>query len=161
MATENNNINNFPDVPQEDTSGGAAESKGLHHWDADFHNPPSNNDIEKIIEIPPISDMAGVLARAHFKDKRQRIAVVRLAHRNRIYGDTKHQEMLRDYCASTLSDGALGKLLQAFAATKMIAADMFRSALGMPKTKDPERVYRNTDFREPSGNVKEVDNQHV
>jgi len=114
----------------------------IENWENDFSGMPSWNNIEKILEMPGITDMAGVLARANFKNDKQRIAAVRLAYKNRKFNDSDHQEMLRDLCASTLGTGALGKIMQVFAGTNLIAPDMFRAALGMPKSKHPDEVHR-------------------
>lgn len=122
----------------------------------DFSQFPSSNDIEKILEIPDIKDMAGVLARANFKNDRQRIAAVRLAYRNAKFDDDKHQDMLRNLCASTIGMGGLGKILQVFTATKMLAPDMLRATMGMPRTKKPEEVHRSSDLRTNTDRVKEV-----
>jgi len=126
------------------------------YWEGPFTNMPWSNDIEKILEFPKTDDMAGVLARANFKNDRQRIAAVRLAYRNAKFKDDKHQEMLRSLCASTLSMGGLGKILQTFAATKSLAPDMLRAVLGMQRTKKPEEVHRSSDLRAPSSSEKEV-----
>lgn len=113
----------------------------------DSHPTPVNSPIEKILEFPGIEDMAGVLARAKFQNERQRIAAVRLAYKNRKFHDEAHQHMLRDLCASTLSTGGLGKVIQTFVGTNLLAPDMFRAALGMPKNNKPEEVHRGSDFR--------------
>lgn len=122
----------------------------LEHWRPDFGDAPSNNNIDKILEIPDIEDMAGVLARGNFKNDRQRIAAVRLAYKNRKFHDENHQEMLRDYIASGLGIGAVGKVMQTFIGTNLLAPDMFRASLGMPKSKNKdkgEEVHRGSDFR--------------
>lgn len=131
------------------TGGGRHNSKQrspgitpIEQWENDFSNLPSWNNIEKILEFPPVSDMAGVLARANFKDENQRIAAVRLAYRHRKFSDNDHQEMLRDLCASTLGAGGLGKILQTFVGTNLLAPDMLRVVLGMQKSKRPEEVHR-------------------
>lgn len=122
----------------------------IEQWERDFENISSWNNIEKILEFPPINDMAGVLARANFRNDRQRVAAARLAYKNRKYHDDNHQEMLRDTCASTIGLGALGKILQTFVGTNLLAPDMFRASLGMPKTRKTEEVHRggkSTDLR--------------
>lgn len=121
-----------------------------------FAQFPSSNDIEKILEFPGINDMAGVLARANFRDETQRLAAVRLFYRNKMFHDDDHQEMLRVACASTLGKGGLGKILQTFASVKMLAPDMLRAALQMPKTKKPEEVHKSSDMRTQSDKEKEV-----
>lgn len=123
----------------------------------DFSQFPGSNDIEKILELPDIDDMAGVLERANFKNDRQRLGAVRLAYRNRRFQDDNHQHMLRDLCASTIGMGGLGKVLQVFTATRMLAPDMMRVAFGMPKTKKTEEVHRSSDMRADTNKVKEED----
>src|SRR4030042_3376397 len=66
----------------------------IEQWEGVFGNLPSFNNIEKILEFPPISDMAGVLARANFKDDQQRIAAVRLAYKHRKFNVDPHTGML-------------------------------------------------------------------
>ena len=131
----------------------------IDYWEKDFEDIPFFSNIEKIIEFPPTSDMAGVLARANFKNDRQRVAAVRLAYKNRKFNDNSHQEMLRDHCASTLGMGGLGKLLQTFIGTNLLAPDMFRAALGMQRTKHREEVHRGSDFRTQTDREKEVGNE--
>lgn len=126
------------------------------YWEGPFSNMPFSNNIEKILEFPDTKDMAGVLARANFKNDRQRIAAVRLAYRNAKFNDQKHQEMLRNLCASTIGMGGLGKVLQVMAATNALAPDMLRVAMGMPRTKKPEEVHRGSDLRVPSNQEREV-----
>ena len=85
----------------EKTSKESEHKPAPNPWDTDWHTPPSGSNIDKILDIPSTEDMAGVLARANFKDNRQRIAAVRLAHRNRMYKDTDHQNMLRDFYSTS------------------------------------------------------------
>jgi hypothetical protein len=132
----------------------------MPYFAGNIHIPPSNNNIEKILEFPGIDDMAGVLARAKFKDDRQRIAAVRLAYKNRKFGDDNHQYMLRDLCASTLGSGGLGKILQVQTATNLLAPDMIRTAFGMPKTKHPEEVHRSSDLRSENTREKDIESNH-
>src|SRR4030042_377917 len=121
----------------------------IEQWEGDFSNLPSFNNIEKLLEFPPISDMAGVLARANFKDDQQRIAAVRLAYKHRKFNDDPHQELLRDFCASTLGTKGLGKILQTFIGTNLLAPDMLRAVFGMPRSNNREEVHRgrNSDLR--------------
>lgn len=133
----------------------------IDYWERDFDNLPGWNNIEKILEFPDIDDMAGVMARANFRNEKQRIAAVRLAYKNRKFKDDDHQKMLRDLCASTLGTGALGKMLQTMIGTNLLAPEMIRYAIGMPKSKKQEEVIRggnrSSDFRERQDNV--MDNQ--
>lgn len=129
----------------------------IEQWEGDFQGLPSFNNIEKILELPDTSDMAGVFSRAHFKSDTQRIAAVRLAYKNRKFEDTNHQEMLRDWAASTIGMGGLGKMLQVMAGTNLIAPDMIRAALGMPQLKQgkEEKAYRGSDFRLEPGSERD------
>ncbi len=121
----------------------------IEYWEKDFENLPYSNDIEKILEIPEVSDMAGILARGNFKNDRQRVAAVRLAYKNRKFEDKNHQLMLRDYVASGMGMSALGKLLQLQIGTRLIAPAVLREALSMRRVKgDKEEVKRGSDFRD-------------
>lgn len=118
------------------------------YWEKDFENMPWYNKIEKILEIPSREDMAGVMARAVFKTDRQRIAAVRLAYRHKKFKDNNHQEMLRMWLASTIGMRGLGRLDGLFAATNLIAPDMYRIAMDMPRKRGQEQIQRGSDFRE-------------
>jgi len=120
----------------------------LDFWEEGFENEPWFNDIEKILEIPDITDFAGILARGNFDNKRQLVAVVRLAYRHRKYNDTKHQHMLRDFIAALTGMKAFGKLLQLQIGTRLGMPTVLREALGMKAVKpEKEQVYRGSDFR--------------
>lgn len=122
------------------------------YWENDFDNMPWYNKVEKIMELPGTDNIAGVMARAVFKDDRQRKAVVRLAYRHIKFKDNNHQEKLRILLASSIGDGGVGRLDMLFAATNLIAPAMYREARGLSKKKDnQEEVYRGgrgSDFRE-------------
>lgn len=120
----------------------------IEFWEQDFENMPFQNEIEKILEMPDTSDMAGILARGNFKNERQRVAAVRLAYKNRKFSDENHQKMLREYIASGIGMSALGKLLQLQIGTNLIAPAVLREALGMKQLKHREDVQRGSDFRE-------------
>lgn len=144
-------MNKNKGIPEVLSSGDEEKQYSRNIWDKDGHGPPSNNNIDRILDFPPITDMAGVLSRAHFKNKEQRLGAVYLAHFNRKFKDNNHQEMLRDFCASTLGDGALGKVLQIQASTNLLDSTMTRAALGMPKTKIPDQVHGNNNLRAETG----------
>lgn len=136
------------------------ETETHEGWEYEERNAPSDNPIEKILEFPARTDMAGVFARANFKNDRQRIAAVRLYYRNMKFKDDDHQEMLRAHCASTIGMGALGKVLQAQVGTQLLAPDMIRAALGLPRRhKDKDEIYRRSDFKGESGREKEITQQ--
>lgn len=129
---------------------GAIGITNPEYWEKDFEGLPWWSKIEKIMEFPAKDDMAGVMARSVFKSDRQRIAAVRLAYRHKKFNDNDHQEMLRMYMASTVGMRGLGRLDQLFAATNLLAPEMYRIAADMPaKKKGEEQVVRGrADFRE-------------
>lgn len=130
----------------------------MEHWKPDFKDAPSNNNIEKILEFPDIDDMAGVLARANFRDDRQRVAAVRLAYKNAKFKDVNHQHMLRNYVASSLGMKALGKILQLQTGTNLMAPAVLREVLSMKQNKSQEEVHRGSDFREAGRDNNNMDN---
>lgn len=121
---------------------------GIDNWERDFESEYYGNELDKMLELPGIDDMAGVLARGNFKNERQRIAAVRLAYRHRKFHDQNHQKMLRDYVASGMGMSALGKILQLQIGTNLIAPGVLREILGMKKVKKGEDVQRGSDFRQ-------------
>ena len=128
------------------------------YWEKDFDDLPWYNKIEKILEVPSIQDMAGVMARSVFKTDRQRIAAVRLAYRHKKFADNNHQEMLRMWLASTIGRNGLGRLDGLFAATNLIAPDMYRIAMDMPRKKGQEQIQRGSDFREDRDQITQGSN---
>lgn len=133
----------------------------LEHWKRQtFDNAPANNNLDKILEIPKKEDMAGVISRARLS-KRERIAAVNLAKHHIEFGDDENQEVLRIYCGSSLAEGGLGKVIQTFIGTNLLAPDMFRAALNMPKNKnhDGEEVHRGSDFRASAGDQQQMGNR--
>lgn len=118
------------------------------YWEQDFESMPWYNKIEKILEIPGTDNMAGVMARSVFKSDRQRIACVRLAYRHIKFNDDNHQQLLRMCLASTIGMRGLGRLDGLFAATNLIAPDMYRIAMDMPRKRGQEQISRGSDFRE-------------
>jgi hypothetical protein len=121
----------------------------IDNYEQDYEMPWSDR-VEKIYEIPEKDDMAGVFIRGNFKNERQLNAAVRLYKRHVMFGDTVNQEVLRIKIAGTPAIGGVRSLEALFAATNLIAADMYRVARGMPKVKGDkeERVVRGSDFRE-------------
>ena len=123
----------------------------IEYWEHPFETSPFFNDIEKILEMPGIDDMAGVLARGNFETKKQRVAAVRLAYKNRKFHDDNHQKMLREFISSGIGMSALGKLLQLQVSTNLMAPSVLRDVLGMKQRKaSREDVRRGSDFREKS-----------
>ena len=142
--------------------GGKERKPGItpiERWEGDFENTPYFNDIEKILELPGTDDMAGILARGNFKNDRQRVAAVRLAYKNRKFKDDNHQQMLRDYIASSLGTKALGKILQLQTGTNLLAPAVLREVLSMKQNKQEEEVRRGSDFREEGRNQPVGNNQ--
>jgi hypothetical protein len=145
-------MSRFNDENVSVTSGGNPEYDGRY----EYSDVNMANKIEKIYELPAISDMAGVFERAVFKDEKQRIAAVRLAYKNHKFRDDAHQEMLRMWVASLVGNQGLGRLDALFASINLLAPDMYRVARGMPKVKGEEKVHRGSDLRAESSREKEV-----
>ena len=120
----------------------------VDNYERDYEMPWSDK-IEKIYEVPPITDMAGVMARGIIKNDRQLNAILRLAYRHMKFRDNKHQELLRMKVIGTAAIGGVARLEALFAGTNLIASEMYRVARGMPKLKEgkEEKVYRGSDFR--------------
>ena len=118
------------------------------NYEQDYEMPWSDK-IEKIYEVPPIKDMAGVIARGIIKNDRQLNAMLRLAYRHEKFGDTRHQELLRMKVIGTAAIGGVARLEALFSATNLIASEMYRIARGMPKLKEgkEEKIHRGSDFR--------------
>ncbi|MDD5511752.1 MAG: hypothetical protein PHI12_13215 [Dehalococcoidales bacterium] len=104
------------------------------------------NRIEKILEVPDVEDMAQVIIRGNFRNERQLNAILRLSHRHEKFGQTKHQELLRQKIAGTAALGGLSRVEGLFAAIGLLASDIYRAAKGLPKVKE-DKVYRGSDFR--------------
>jgi hypothetical protein len=128
---------------------GKFDLTNIDNYEDDYELPWSSR-IEKIYELPGLEDMAGVVLRGIFKNERQLNAVLRLAYRHRKFGDTNHQELLRMKIAGTAAIGGVGRLDALFAATNLVASDMYRTARNMPKLKkgEQEQIHRGSDFRE-------------
>jgi hypothetical protein len=145
----------------EDISSGQIETErrksASEAWNKST-NPPSNSGIDKILEVPPLEDTAGWLQRGNFKNDEQRIATVLLTYFDRKFKDNDHLAMARDYVCSGMSMGGFGKILQAFIGTNLLAPDMLRASLGMPKSKNPEEVHRSSDFKN-DGQQREVNDR--
>lgn len=118
------------------------------YWERDFDQMSFLSKIEKILEFPGIDDMAGATLRSVIKDDRQLNAIIRLYYRHRKFHDDDHQEMLRIKLAGLASMGGVARLEALFAATNLIAPDMYRTARGLPRAKSREDVRRGSDFRE-------------
>lgn len=129
----------------------------IDFWEQGFDSLPYSNDIDKILEIPDIEDMAGVLSRGNFKNDKQRVAAVRLAYKNRKFKDDNHQKMLRDFVASGIGMSGFGKLLQLQIGTNLALPGVLQQILGLRKTKGNEPVYKGSDFRD-EGREREVRN---
>jgi len=119
------------------------------NWEADYPDGDWGNNIEKLYEVPPIDDMAGVFLRGIFKNERSLNAHLRLMYRHQKYGDKEHQELLRAKIAGSAAINGVSRLDALFAAVNLLASDMYRAARGMPKVKrgEEERIVRGSDFR--------------
>jgi len=121
------------------------------NYEDDYPAGDYSNNIEKIYELPGIDDMAGVFLRGRFKNERSLNAHLRLAYRHTKFKDDKHQELLRAKIAGSAAIGGVSRLEALFAGVNLIAADMYRAVLGLPKNKgkhgEEERVMRGSDFR--------------
>lgn len=121
----------------------------MDYWEKDFENMPFWTRIEKLLDLPPIKDMAGVMIRSIVKNERQGNAILRLSYRHKKFKDNNHQEMLREKLGMTVGIGGVGRLDALFGVVNMVAPDMYRTARGMPRKEGPrENVKKSSDFRE-------------
>lgn len=129
----------------------------IEYWEKDFENEPFFDNVEKILEFPGITDMAGVFARGNFKSDKQRICALRLVYRLKKYGLNDRLEFMRQIIASGLGMSALGKMLQLQTGTNLIAPSVMREILGMRKLRrgENEDIQRGSDYR------KRDDNQQI
>jgi hypothetical protein len=116
-------------------------------WDSDFSNV-NFSDIDRILNIPGIDDMAGVFARANFKNDDDRIAYLMTDYNLKKLGLDSRREFLRVCIASTLGNKAFGKTLQLQAKTALIAPALMREQLSLSKLKEKEDKIQKSDFRD-------------
>jgi len=126
-------------------------------WESAFPSRPYANNIDDILKIPGIDDMAGVYARANFSSDQQRIAFLRVTRRLRKYGLIQHLEFVREAISSTIGMKALGKTLQLQIGTQLIAPAVLREQLSM-KEEENEPVQRGSDYRKKENEYQQGNN---
>lgn len=116
-----------------------------HPFMQDF---PSVNftDIDRILNMPKLDDVAGILARSNFKSDEERIAYCRIIRRLMKFGLYSRLEYIRQCLSSSLGMRAFGKVLQLQAKTDLVAPSVMREQLNM-KAEKQERTVRSSDFR--------------
>lgn len=119
------------------------------NYEQDYPFGDFGNNVQKLYDVPDVTDMAGVFLRGIIKNDRQLNAMLRLSYRHRKFGDVEHQELLRAKIAGTAAINGVSRLDALFAAVNLLASDMYRTARGMPKLPkgQEERVVRGSDFR--------------
>lgn len=127
-------------------------SDGNHNqdwWNRQYDGLNSQDRFKQVLTIPESNDMGGVLARSVIRNERQLKAVISLLARHVKFGDRVNQEKLRCFLAGTIGGGGRGRLDGIFATTNLLASDMLRAVMGMPKLKkgEEERITRGSDFR--------------
>jgi len=119
------------------------------NYEVDYPVNSNYNAVKDIYELPGIEDMAGVLLRGRIKNERQLNAILRLYYRHEKFNDTKHKELLRAKVAGSAAIGGVRSLEALFAGIQIVASDMYRAVLGLPKLKrgEEEHVVKGSDFR--------------
>lgn len=150
------NKNNGNQATEEVLSGDSKNKRKngqnpMEFWQADF-GPIPNSDIDKILDMPPVTDMAGVLARGNFKNDDERIRYLRVIRRLEKFDLTKGLEFIRGCIASKLGMLAFGKTLQLQAKVELIAPAVIREQLSMKQLKVKEENVRGSDFRRDTEN---------
>lgn len=123
----------------------------MDYWEKDFSDLPFYTIIEKLFELP--DDLAGSIIRSVIKDERQANAFIILADRFEKYHDERHMKMLRYKLATMAAMGGRARIEALFGAIRLLAPDMYRAAIGMPRSKNGlekrEEVMRGApDYRE-------------
>lgn len=120
------------------------------NYEGDYPIGGFNNAVKDIYELPGVDDFAGVLLRGRIKNERQLNAILRLNYRHIKFNDNSHQELLRAKVAGSAAIGGVRSLEALFGAIQVVASDMYRAVLGLPKRKkdDEEKVIRGSDFRQ-------------
>lgn len=119
------------------------------NYEGDYPVGGFNNVVKDIYELPGTDDMAGVLLRGRIKDERQLNAILRLYYRHEKFNDQQHKQLLRMKIAGTAAIGGVRSLEALFGSIQMLASDMYRAVLRLPKLKknEEEKVYKGSDFR--------------
>lgn len=116
-------------------------------WDEDFGGI-TDTDIDRILSIPPITDMAGIFARGNFKTDDERIRYLRVTRRLEKFGLKSRLEFIRSCVASKIGMMAFGKTLQLQTKVQLIAPAVIREQLAMRRVKAKEENMRGSDFRQ-------------
>lgn len=119
------------------------------NWERDYPAGNFNNTIKDIYDLPGIDDMPAVLLRGRIKNERQLNAILRLMYRHGKFNDTRHKELLRAKIAGSAAIGGVRSLEALFGAIQIVASDMYRAVLGLPKLKrgEEEKIVKGGDFR--------------
>lgn len=120
-------------------------------WENDF-GPIVDNNIDRILNMPPIDDMAGVLARSNFHSEEERIAYLITIRKLEKFNLKSRLEFIRECASSTLGHLAFGKTLQLQHSTQLIAPAVIREQLSMKKVKEEEKIQK-SDFRQETENT--------
>lgn len=129
------------------TNGNGKEPK--MPFEADF-GEVSLSDLDKILNVPGIDDMAGIFVRGNFKSDEERIAYLRLTRRLKKFKLTSRLEFIRECVSSKLGMMAFGKTLQLQSKIELIAPAVIREQLSMRALKAREDAVRGSDFRQES-----------
>lgn len=125
-------------------------------WDQDFEGI-NFSDIDRILNFPGTDDIAGVLARANFKNDEDRIACLLTYYNLKTIKDEEGNTMKDELefflvcIASTLGLKGFGKTLQLQSKVNVIAPELTREQLGLSKSKNKnrsEQQVRGSDFRD-------------
>lgn len=112
-----------------------------------FSDIETASRIREIMTIPAVDDMPSVMARAVFKNDRQRLAVVKLHKRHIKFHDFDNEAALRAWCASTIALNGLGRFEQTQVGIGVWADNSYRVARGFSQNKDESKIYKSSDFK--------------
>lgn len=116
-------------------------------WSDDF-GAVNESDIERIIKIPPVDDMAAVLAGSNLASNEDRISLLKVIKRLQKFDLQSRLEWIRICIGSTIGMMAFGKTLQLQSKIELIAPAVIREQLNMRNSKRKEESIRGSDFRE-------------
>jgi len=116
-------------------------------FDADFRGI-GESDIDRILKIPGIDDMAGVFVRGNFKTDEERIAYLRVTRRLEKFKLISRLEFIRQCISSKLGMMAFGKTLQLQSKIELIAPAVIREQLAMRRLKSKEEGVKGSDYRD-------------
>ncbi len=126
-----------------DKSNGAKPSSP---WDKDFGGI-TDSDIDRILKVPAVDDMAGILVRGNFKSDDERIRYLRVIKRCQKFDMEEQLEFIRSCVSSKLGMMAFGKTLQLQAKVQLIAPAVIREQLSMRKLKKSEENIKSSDYK--------------